>query len=277
MYSKIGLGTAQFGLNYGIANATGKVKSIDATNMLKSASELGIDLIDTAAAYGNSEEVIGECSSNSFNIISKWGSSPETTLSKTLDFLKTEQIYGWLAHDIREIINHPQNWDSMEEQKRNGFVKKIGFSIYEPKQLETLLNQKYIPDLIQIPFNYFDRRFEPWLEELKGLGCEIHTRSTFLQGLFFVNYNELDPFFDPIRNWMMKFQLVNKDNVARVSALLSYVFSFSQIDKVILGLDNLTQLNDLTKALVFNCDVDVPLLSNIPGEILNPSKWQLGN
>lgn len=275
LYTKIGLGTVQFGLNYGIANTSGKVKSSEVNNILKSATEVGIDLIDTAAAYGNSEEVIGENSAYPFNVVSKWASSPEITLAKSLGFLKTKHIYGWLAHDIRKIINHPKNWDVMKEQKENGLVKKIGFSIYEPIQLENLLNQNYIPDIIQIPFNFFDRRFEPWLDELKNIGCEIHARSAFLQGLFFVNYNKLDPFFEPIRDWMKEFQFVTRDNVVRASVLLSYVFSFSQIDKVIIGLDNLTQLDDLSKALVSDIEIDFPLLPNIPAEILNPSKWQV--
>ena len=70
------------------------------------------------------------------------------------------------------------------KSKKEGLIKKIGFSLYNPQELEKLFELNYIPDLIQVPFNLIDRRFEPYLKELKNMDIEIHVRSIFCKACY---------------------------------------------------------------------------------------------
>ena len=162
--NKLVLGTAQLGLDYGIANKSGKPEENKAFEIMKYAVENGINYFDTAYSYGNSETTIGkflntyEAYKNKVSIITKMPSlKNEKTSEKTIfnyflesiSRLKQESIYCYMIHDFSDIEN---NCDEIEKNflklKENGYIKKIGVSIYEPYQLEFLV--KYFDfDLIQ--------------------------------------------------------------------------------------------------------------------------------
>ena len=75
--SKLSIGTAQFGLDYGIANKLGKVSFDEVQKILSEAKRHNIDTIDTAAAYGNSESVLGTSGVEQFDIITNLPEIPD--------------------------------------------------------------------------------------------------------------------------------------------------------------------------------------------------------
>ena len=200
---KVGLGTVQFGLPYGISNKAGQTDSIEVTKILKTAKTYKIQVLDSASAYGNSEDVLGQNDLSSFKMVSKFMPDSMEDISNqletSLEKLGIQKLHGYLAHRPLNILENPAQWDKLLEFKSKSKVDKIGFSLNEPMELEQLIDKGYIPDLIQVPYNYFDRRFEPYIKDLKKEGCEIHTRSAFLQGLFFMNPNRLDDFFEEVK------------------------------------------------------------------------------
>lgn len=272
-FNRIGLGTVQMGLAYGLANTTGQPTLTEAKAILTQANKLGIDLLDTAEAYGNSEEIIGNLTDRQFNIVSKWTKDPETTLDQSLQRLNVTNLYGWLAHSGQYLLSNFNDWEIMKRQKEKGVVNKIGYSLYNPDELESLLDNNIIPDLIQIPFNILDIRFAKWLHPLKEMGCEIHCRSVYLQGLFFVNPDQLSSFFDPIKDWLREIHSINSDNLALLAALILKVLSFKEIGKIIIGVDNIQQLKEIATALVQDNQIDFPEIPEVPECIINPSLW----
>ena len=156
----------------------------------------------------------------------------------------------------------------MLEFKSKSKVDKIGFSLNEPMELEQLIDKGYIPDLIQVPYNYFDRRFEPYIKDLKKEGCEIHTRSAFLQGLFFMNPNRLDDFFEEVKlpiSQLQKKEFLN-------GALLKFAVQQPFIDRVIIGVETNKQLVENLTNLEL-ASILPELQYKINENILIPSRW----
>lgn len=269
---KVGLGTVQFGLPYGISNKAGQTDSIEVTKILITAKTYKIQVLDSASAYGNSEDVLGQNDLSSFKMVSKFMPDSMEDISNqletSLEKLGIQKLHGYLAHRPLNILENPAQWDILLEFKSKSKVDKIGFSLNEPMELEQLIDKGYIPDLIQVPYNYFDRRFEPYIKDLKKEGCEIHTRSAFLQGLFFMNPNRLDDFFEEVKlpiSQLQKKEFLN-------GALLKFAVQQPFIDRVIIGVETNKQLVENLTNLEL-ASILPELQYKINENILIPSRW----
>lgn len=278
MRSKLVLGTVQFGCQYGV-NSTGRPDEQAVCEILKLAAHSSITTLDTSAAYGDAEEVLGKVipqAGGPFQIISKYPESRETvgvTLEKTLHTLGRDRIYGYLLHHFGVYRNNPKIWEEFLCLKEEGKVEKIGFSLYSPAELEILLANDVSFDLVQFPYNIFDRQFEPYLELLKGRGVEIHVRSTFLQGLFFKDRNTL-----PEKLKSLGCYLQQLDDYAQTSGMtvaevaLNYNMQNPFIDGVLIGVDTADQLQDNIRS-ISNKKIEVKIEVK-EKELLNPVNWK---
>ncbi len=272
--SKLGLGSVQFGVNYGISNTQGQTSSAEVKNILSFALETGITTIDTASGYGSAEKILGENELDNFQVISKYIlPSPEgkiaVQLLKTLADLKIKSLYGYMAHRPMEIINNPGEWEQLKSLKEQGLIKKIGFSLNMPSELSALLEKGFEPDIIQAPFNYLDTRFENAMKRLKESGCEIHSRSAFLQGLFFRPASSLPDFFEGVKPILTKLQSIK---FSLPGALLRFVLEKDFIDKVIIGVENVIQLKQ-NLADIDNASLLPVEAYHVPENILMPFNW----
>ena len=224
MNNKLILGTVQFGLNYGINNSIGKLTEDQVFELLETAYELGIRTLDTAEAYGNAHSIISNFHKQSkkrFNIISKYSSS---NFDYPIDLVERIQVHcsnfnvnsleGYMFHsydDFKMNINNDPN--VLDNIKNSGLVKKIGVSVYSNDEIEDLLNFKNI-NLIQLPFNLFDNEYQrkEILEKAKKRNIEIHTRSVFLQGLFFKDINTLTNCLLPLKKNLSELSLILNNN-----------------------------------------------------------------
>lgn len=262
----------QFGLPYGISNKTGQPDKNTVLEVLDLARSHDISLLDTASAYGTAELLLGQLGTTGFRIVSKY-TPPESYISideqlhTSLEMMQCESLYGYLSHRPQNLLRHPEQWDALKNLQNEGFVKKIGFSLNEPAELDALLEAGFQPDLIQLPLNYFDRRFLPYFDDLKSNNTEIHARSVYLQGLFFLkNFSDR---FNPVEDVIRHLQV----EVSRLpAALLNFVLSDSRIDQVVIGVQNKDQLLDVINDL--DQSENLPELNlSISDEILMPSKW----
>jgi len=168
--SKLALGTVQFGLNYGINNKAGVLDDSDLLNLLKFAKFNKIYTLDTAHSYGDSEKRLGNLLHSiisDFNLVSKApkGTNSENIkrfLIESLKRLKVNSIYGFLFHDFNDYLNDKNTFQSLLQLKKDQLVNKVGFSVYYPRQIEILLSDDIKFDLIQLPYNLADRRFEKY-------------------------------------------------------------------------------------------------------------------
>ena len=275
MSSKLGLGSVQFGLPYGISNKEGQVPVAEVGSILNTARHLGISIIDTAFVYGNAEAVLGTFDLQRFEIVSKFMPSAEygevsKQLSKTLADLKVNSIYGYLAHRTEDVFRNPGQWEVVKKLKQEGKVQKIGFSINSLAELELILNWSEMPDLVQLPFNYFDNRFVEAMKFFKEKGVEIHVRSVFLQGLFFLSPDSLADYFSAFRKELQQLHDVAGNQLA--AALLRYVVQKDYVDVAIIGCQTAFQLEQTINH--FEKAPDLPgILSRFEEKILMPSNW----
>ncbi len=277
--NKLALGSVQFGLNYGIGNLSGQTSPKEVGEILKLAYENSIQVIDTAYLYGQSEEVLGEFELGSFKVVSKFPSVQKVEdlnffFNASLKRLGVKKLYGYLAHRPFDLIKNPNLWHELKTLKKSGFIDKIGYSLYTPAELESLLSVGFFPDIIQVPFSIFDRRFETALISLHSQGVEIHTRSTFLQGLFFYKPEDLPVFFDEARFALSELDRQIPQLKDKASFLLKFSIDQAYIDKVVIGVNTSMQLKEnlegITKANNIKLDIDYYHFSE---SILLPSNW----
>jgi aryl-alcohol dehydrogenase-like predicted oxidoreductase len=277
---KIALGTAQFGLNYGITNNDGQVTIDKVKSILNYAKGKGIDTLDTAVGYGNSEEILGEVGINDYQVVTKTTSFKNgvdeviKSFHQSLNNLNIGQVGGLLIHDINEVKDKEFSglFKQLNELKRQGLVNKIGFSIYTPEQVDFLLD-KFDFDLIQVPFNVFDTRLAEGgqLKALKKKNIEIHARSVFLQGVL-LNFNSLSDYFS---TWDVQFKQYQRMVREKELSLLEYALNFAlntqELDKILVGVVNVNQLTDIVDACKIDADLKAFKIDDI--NLLNPNLW----
>lgn len=285
---RIAIGTAQFGQPYGIANKKlEEVSQLEVANILKYALSKGIGTIDTAMTYGNSEIKLGNCGVSNFQIITKLPSVPKDCLGieswiesqffDSLSRLKVNEIYGLLLHNSSDLLGRQGSliWSYLQNLKEKKIVKKIGYSIYNPEELDHLF-ELFSPDIIQAPYNIIDRRLSTsgWLDRLFSADVEIHIRSIFLQGLLLFHKNDRPNYF---ANWPDVFnrldEWLEKNSLSAFEASISFALSDSRINKVIFGVNNVIQLREIvSNAGVIVSDFPEELNSN-DLNLINPSMW----
>jgi len=245
---KLSLGTVQFGVPYGINNTTGVPDDDEIALMFDLAWTSGIEMLDTAAAYGNAEQKIASLSGVPFKIVSKFSKTTSAVtfqdcLTATLHNLSSDSIYGYMAHNAETLLQNPILWDGMLQAKEKNQVVKIGYSLYRTEQLDKLLEEGFVADLVQIPYSLLDRKFEKYFPKLKDMGTEIHVRSVFLQGLYFRDTETLPKKLLPIKVALDKLHKICESfNIPVGSVALNFVAQNQYVDKVVIGVDSLQQL-----------------------------------
>lgn len=285
--NRLALGTVQFGLPYGIANRAGQVSRLEARGMLQLASANGIDTIDTAIAYGESETCLGEVGTQGYKLVTKLPSVPdacsdingwvEEQMAASLSRLGVTAVHGLLLHRADQLLapNGKDIYQALQGMKNSGRVEKIGVSIYAPTELDAITRQFRL-DLVQAPFNLVDRRLQTtgWLQRLKAEGVEIHTRSAFLQGLLLMTKDAIPTRFalwnDVWRTWC---QWLAGHDVSAVQACLAYPLSFPEIDRVVVGADSASQLAQIITAANNPLQADLPELQCEDDNLINPANW----
>jgi aryl-alcohol dehydrogenase-like predicted oxidoreductase len=293
---KIGLGTAQFGQHYGLSNMQGMTPAGEVREILAYAWGNGVTLLDTAPAYGLSEEVLGGAMSAhaAFTIVTKTPTFQNTKIEKedaarikdafrsSLYKLRQPNLYALLVHHGTDLLKEggQRLWEAMENVKAEGIVRKIGASVYSPAEVDALLN-KYPLDIVQLPLNVFDQRMvqNGCLQYLKNQGVEIHSRSVFLQGLLLTLPNELPMHFNAIKPLMKQYydELKTK-GISPIKATLSFVYRQPNIDGIIIGINNQNHLKEIV-ASVANTDelnkIDFSKYALKDEAIINPSLWNI--
>jgi aryl-alcohol dehydrogenase-like predicted oxidoreductase len=201
---RLALGTAQFGLAYGVNNTAGQPTAAAVAEVLAAAQAAGLTLLDTAAAYGNSEARLGELAGKTagFEIITKLPASPPAQvaqhLAESLTRLRRASLYGVMFHAFGPLQAEPAAWQALQAARAAGQVHRIGVSLYHPHEAEWLLAQGWDIDLVQVPYSVLDQRFATVLPQLAARGVEVHVRSAFLQGLLLREPASLPAFFRPL-------------------------------------------------------------------------------
>jgi aryl-alcohol dehydrogenase-like predicted oxidoreductase len=290
---RIGLGTAQFGLDYGISNRSGQVDEGEVRDIIAVAERAGVRVVDTAAAYGDAEERLGRAlpPDHRFRIMTKLPRLPEETagdavdgwtrnaLATSLARLRVAAVDGLLIHHAGDLLGShgPRLWSTLEALQGDGSIGKIGASIYTARDLDALLD-RYPLQLVQAPLNVFDQRLlvNGHLARLKSAGIEVHARSVFLQGLLLMEPDQLrDTHFDPARRPLADFQAAARAaGRTPLEAAVSFAMSIDAVDVAVVGVTDAAQFAEIIATAEATETLDWYRPFAVGDErILDPSRW----
>lgn len=292
---KIGLGTVQFGLDYGVSNINGKTSYEEVTRILKFAQRAGIAVLDTAVLYGTSEQVLGNSleESHQFKIVTKTPAFKkfqidledalwlQKAFAESLRKLGQRKVYGLLVHHVDDLLADGGQYlmDAMLELKAQGQVVKVGVSVYNSKQIDQVL-EKFEIDLIQVPVNVFDQRLivDKKLELLKSRGIEIHARSIFLQGMLLMPLETVNDYFVPLKQHIMAYQQYLKTKqLSLLQGALAFASKCEEIDQLILGVCSVAELSGILDAVrnLPQEQLDFSGFATRDEHMINPALWKL--
>lgn len=292
------LGTVQFGMDYGIRGQKKPALS-DAIGMLDYATQNGITDIDTAFAYGEAEDVVGEflkkktIDRNKLFISSKLKpndldeiphdqlkSTINEHLDRSLKRLNTDYLDSYMLHSSRYAFND-DILEALYEVKKEGRIKHCGVSVYYPDEAKKCIESDFV-DFMQLPFSVFDQRMQN--EGVFDLAKEknniqIHSRSAFIQGLILMRENEVPPFLQGAKPILAKIdKLSKKYEISRIEIALLFVKHFDAISHLVFGVDNMEQLKENIN--IFSIDLSNEIINdfskefnNIDTDIMMPSLW----
>jgi aryl-alcohol dehydrogenase-like predicted oxidoreductase len=293
MLSRLGLGTVQFGMHYGVSNRFGQPTEVEISAILDRAHGAGIGYLDTAIVYPNSEALIGRHlpDGSDLKIITKTapikrdkiergdGAAIIDDLARSLDRLRVSRVHGLLIHYADDL--RAPGWEhvveAMAEVKARGWVSRVGASVYDEGQL-VLIESRFTPDLIQGPFNVLDRRLvsSACFARLKASGTEMHARSVFLQGLLLMQPAAMPAYFEPIKPAMAALQETwTQQGRSPLAACLGFVMAHPQIDAAIVGVNSLAELDEIIRlATVSSAEEALPDIGpSVDRRYLDPSAW----
>lgn len=255
---RLALGSAQFGLGYGATNAAGQVPAAEVARIVAAASDVGVDLIDTAPAYGEAETVLGHCGlASTIRLVSKTprfhgraiGAAEVTALrdgfARSCAALGRRELHGLLLHHVEDLLA-PGGADllaAMRDLQAAGRVAKVGVSVYTADEIDRALSHGPM-DLVQLPFSLVDQRLlhSGHLARLQKAGVEIHARSIFLQGLLLQAPETLAPRFAGFAPRLVAIaQQCRMAAVTPLRAALGFVLGCATIDRAIVGVTSLAE------------------------------------
>ena len=296
MLRRIGLGTAQWGMPYGVFNLTG-VPGVDVVaNILARARNAGVVVLDTAWAYGDAERVLGKQGAldAGFQVVTKTrplrglNISPvesagvvEEAFHLSLSKLGGKSVYGLLVHHADDLLGPSGSiiWAKLQQLRSEGKVQKIGCSIYHPEQLDQLLDQ-YELELIQLPYNIYDQRYvsSGISNKARAKGVEVHARSAFLQGLLLTPPDRLPAHFFSLRDrHAALWAKYDEFGLSPLQAALIFCLACRDLDRIIVGCEQLGQLMEIIGAARVTILPDlVAALADFAisnEDIINPGRW----
>lgn len=287
MLDRLAIGSAQFGYGYGLTNDAGKVGDREVREILEFAGSLGINTIDTAVAYGDSEATIGKASQKPWKIVTKLPLVPKDCpnildwvtgqVHSSLSRLNCNHLYALLLHRPEQLLSEtgPALYKSLRFLQAEGLVHKFGISVYNTVEFDKIF-QHFHFDIVQAPLNIIDRKLVEtgWAKRLNDAGVEIHARSVFLQGLLlltpeqrpskFLRWNDI---------WTEWDRWLTRSGLSPLEACIRYAYNCSEIDKIVVGTESVAQLRAVVAAVDGNLP-NLPIFSaQVDDKLINPARW----
>jgi hypothetical protein len=283
--NRIVLGGAQLGLPYGILNGGETLSREEVARILDTAVDRGIDSIDTAIAYGQSESVIGETSQNRFNIISKLPPLPvdisnvsewvHSQVQGSLSRLKCTSLDALLLHRPQDLIGAQgaELYAAIGSLMAEKMIHRFGVSIYSPDDLEGIIDTFEI-HVVQAPLNVFDRRILGVTDKLSALNIEVHVRSVFLQGVLIASPQDRPHRFEP---WSEHFALfdewVRSSGVSAMACCMGFALQQPGVAKLVIGTTSAESLDEIMNSIP-NSVFEVPThLQSSVEQLIDPRFW----
>ena len=285
MTAQLALGTAQFGLAYGVVNEKGRLSAAEAAAIVGLARDGGIRFIDTAPSYGDAEEVLGQCGVAGFSIVSKVSRIGDANVRSAIiesgrrsaARLGCERLDGLLLHSADDLSGSrgAEVYKGLLAGRDAGVCKRIGVSIYDPEEL-TLVLDRYPMDIVQCPLSVLDRRMMDGIAKLAERGMAVHARSVFLQGILLQPPSRLAAKFAPLLPALNAFRdrALNR-GMTTVEAALSFVRGVPGVECVVVGVTGAEDFLAITKAFKAGKAFKPDGLAVPPPDMIDPRRWNM--
>lgn len=290
--ARLCLGTAQFGFDYGITNARGRIGAPEAADMLALCHRAGVDMVDTAHGYADSERLLGQIATgDDFRIVTKTpplaGLAPDAAagrlsqgLDASLEHLRRTSIDALLVHDCEALLGAAGAaiWRCLETAKAAGLVARVGVSVYDGKQIDALL-ARFPLDIVQLPLNPLDRRLVDGgqIDRLLAAGVAIHARSLFLQGLLLAPAGAAPQGLESLAAATAALQAAYRSaGLTPLEGIFASMAAFTGIERFVVGATSLAELEAIILAADRAGGIEVALASParpIDPDQLNPARW----
>lgn len=300
--SRLGIGTVQFGMPYGINNSRGKVSFTEILQILEAAREVGVNFIDSARAYGSSEEELGRAiaelkAQSDFTLCTKLDLPPgygelsakellaaaRGSLEESRRALRRDTLDFYLLHDpAYHACGDGVVWDLLREEHSKGTLRHIGVSIARgPEEAQAMIDDPDV-DAIQIPFNLLDWRWHAasTFERAETRGVAVFTRSAYLQGLLVMEPQEVERKLPRAGRFRERLdEYVGRTHYSLQELALRYVLSSPGVTSTVVGIDGYDQFMQNT-AIAQSEPLDRDLMrelpslfGDVPESIVNPALW----
>jgi aryl-alcohol dehydrogenase-like predicted oxidoreductase len=284
MTAELVLGTAQFGLDYGIVNSSGKVSAAEIRTMLDLARASGVVGIDTAAAYGDAEQVLGRCGVAGFRVVTKVphldraenaGGAILSCARRSLEALGCSRLDGLLLHAASDLAGRhgAAIYAGLCAARDAGLTERVGVSVYDAEEIELLLD-RYPVDLVQMPLSIVDQQLLGMLPRLVDAGIAVHARSVFLQGVMLrapdelpVALSRLSASIAAIRRRASTF------GVSVIEAALAFVRDLPGVEGVVVGATSSEEFRSILRAFATRASFDAGGLAVAEAELIDPRRW----
>lgn len=285
----LALGTVQLGGGYGVSNLKGQPSLNEAHEIIELARKCEIKRLDTAIAYGDSEDILGQIGVSDFHVTTKVPSLKGTItdyqehlvemVERSLDRLKIKKIGTLLFHDASDLMGSdgPLIYRAALDLRDSGVVGAVGVSVGGVEELN-LLGGRYLFESVQVPLSLFDRTLidSGWLERLRALGSEVHVRSIFLQGLLLMNNENRPTYFDKWRSLFVEYEdWLSATNVDAKTACMHFANNIQGLTSVVVGVNSARELADLVELHEGAPMLDELCPSSTDLDLIRPSRWRL--
>lgn len=293
---KLGLGTVQFGLDYGITNAAGRTPATEVHAILAECAAHGIDTLDTAALYGEAESVLGQHlpRPHGFRIVGKTlHLDHERPLADALEAVRAgvhrslaklgeQKLHALLVHRVDDLLGPAGDalFKELIALREAGLVEKIGASVYTPAEV-AVLTERYPLQIVQLPLNVFDQRMleSSTLTDLRRRHIEIHVRSAFLQGALLTD----DPAKLPaglaaLESALLQFRAqLSELGISPLAGALGFLKSLNAVDVVVCGASRLSEWREISETFSTLPDLPTELFKNLAQsdvDLIDPRRWR---
>ncbi len=296
------LGTAQLGMAYGVANRTGKPDGARAFKILDEAVKQGVVSFDTASAYGDSEEILGEYFHRSpgihpeiitkikpltFNSRTRKESGIQEiheSVQRSLERLQIDSIPVLLFHRYEDLI-----WNNhclLDYLRGSPCCNEIGVSVYSPEEAAAAMDLDGV-SVIQLPTNIVDLRFieEGIFETAKRKHIRIFIRSVYLQGLILMDVHETPPHLHAANPVLEKLRRIcEPSGMTLRECAISFLKSLPPLRRhpVVIGCEHPRQVREnailmrttlkLSEAIIQKLFEE---MNGAPDYVINPSMWRV--
>ncbi|MDT3687789.1 MAG: aldo/keto reductase [Pseudorhodoplanes sp.] len=281
--ARLVIGTAQFGLDYGLVNSRRKLSSADAATILALARDSGVSWLDTAAAYGDAEHLLGECGVEDFRVVTKIPSLREPTCASVIEQcrsslkrLRLPYVHALLIHNAADLMGSDaaEVYAGLVAARDEGLTERIGASVYEAGEAIALVG-RFDLDVIQCPLSVLDVRMAAAIEAMSERGIAIHVRSIFLQGLALQPPQEIPDRLAGLRPYVSNFQTrATEHGLSSIEAALSFARDWPGVEGVVVGVSSVLEFKEIVAAFNGGGRFIANLATMPDSSLVDPRRWE---